>query len=285
MIIDCNSIDDVDCAVDDDDVYAKPFLKWAGGKKWLLPILRELRPRHIRNYHEPFLGGGSHFFDLISSGFRGKSYLSDLNEELVRTYVAIRDYPPDILMELETHLACHSEPYFYEVRSQNPNYLTDHEVAARMIYLNRAGFNGLYRVNQKGECNVPWGKRDRITFDNDNFAEVFKSLKNADIQQGDFGTVLKCAQAGDFALLDPPYPNGFTQYTSIGFDESDHRRLHEVCCGLDRKHVNFIQTNADCPFIRDLYRDFQIVPVQAPRNISCKGNGRDKVREILIMNY
>jgi len=263
----------------------KPFLKWAGGKTWLLPTLQQLRPKEFRNYHEPFLGGGSHFFDLRSQGYKGTSYLYDLNKELLRTYHAIKLIPCSVLNELDVHIACHSEPYFLELREQNLRELGNAEIAARMIYLNKAGSNGLYKVNKQGKCNIPWGKKDAITIDEFNIHKARTALENTVITLGDFANVLENAQDGDFALLDPPYPDGFTQYTSVGFDETDQKRLHEVCLELNNRNVSFIQTNADCDFIRYLYRDFEIIPVEARRNINCKGNGRGKVGEVLIMNY
>jgi len=264
---------------------AKPFLKWAGGKRQLLPALQTYRPKDFNNYHEPFLGGGAHFFDLHSNGFKGISYLCDFNEELVRTYSAIMSTPASVLKCFNVHIACHSQPYFHELRSLDYRDLTNAEVAARMIYLNKAGFNGLYKVNKQGMFNTAWGYRDRISIDSFNLFQVSSALENAVISQGDFGNVLENAQDGDFALLDPPYPNGFTQYTSVGFDETDQYRLHEVCDELTNRNVSFIQTNADCDYIRDLYSDFEIVPVEARRNINCKGYGRGKVGEVLIMNY
>jgi len=263
----------------------KPFLRWAGGKKWLLPTLQQLRPKEFKNYHEPFIGGGSHFFDLRTQGFKGTSYLYDLNKELLRTYNAIKLTPCSVLNILDVHIACHSEPYFRELREQNLRELGNAEIAARMIYLNKACFNGLYKVNKQGKFNTAWGKRDTITIDEFNIHKVSTALENTVITYGDFGNILANAQDGDFALLDPPYPNGFTQYTSVGFDETDQKRLHDVCLELNNRNVSFIQTNADCDFIRFLYRDFEIIPVQARRNINCKGKGRGKVGEVIIMNY
>lgn len=264
---------------------AKPFLKWAGGKTWLLPTLQVLRPKTFNNYHEPFLGGGSHFFDLRSQGFRGISYLCDLNAELICTYSAVKRFSNLVLHRLDNHVACHSEPYFEELRSQDIYELKPDDLASRMIYLNKAGFNGLYRVNKKGQCNIPWGKKDSIAIDEFNIHKVSTALQNTFIIQGDFGNILNNAKDGDFAFIDPPYPNGFTKYTPVGFDETDQNRLHEVCVELANRNVSFIQTNADCPFIRNLYRDFEIIPVMSPRRINCKGKGRGKVGEVLIMNY
>lgn len=263
-------------------VLPRPFLKWVGGKTWLLPKLQELRPKDFANYHEPFLGGGSHFFDLHSSG---TSFLYDLNGELIRTYSAVQQSPELVIAGLNIHTACHSESYFYQLRDMDYAEMPDPDVAARMIYLNRACINGLYRVNRQGRLNTAWGQRDEVSFDCDNLFRTSSALHSAVISQGDFGNVLNNAKAGDFVFADPPYPNVFTKYTSVGFDNSDHRRLHSICDELDRRNVLFIQTNADCPFIRDLYRDFHIISVRARRNISCDENGRGTVGEVIIMNY
>ena len=260
-------------------------MKWVGGKTWLLPTLQELRPVEFNNYHEPFIGGGAHFFDLRSSGFYGNSYLYDLNSELLSTYYAVKNYPNAVLDRLDKHIAGHSEPYFKELRSQDLRGMKPAEVAARMIYLNMAGFNGLYRVNKNGHCNIPWGKRDHIAIDGFNLVNACRALRNTSIVQGDFANILNTATDGDLAFIDPPYPKGFVKYTSVGFDETDQWRLFEVCLELDVRNVRFIQTNADCPFIRNLYKHFEIIPVMSPRRINCKGNGRGKVGEVLIMNY
>ena len=265
--------------------HPRPFLKWVGGKHWLLPILRDIRPRKINNYHEPFLGGGAHAFDLISSGFANKFYLSDMNSELVKTYLAVQKSPSMVLDSLNRHIACHCAEYFYQLRDMDCAGMPEHEVASRMIYLNKSGFNGLYRVNGNGKLNVSWGKRERIDFDEGNLFRASSALRAAKISQGDFGNVLDNAKTGDFVFFDPPYPNGFDQYTPVGFDDSDQHRLHSICVELDRKNILFAQTNSDCLFIRNLYCDFGIIPVQSRRNINCKGNDRGPVGEVVIMNY
>lgn len=264
----------------------RPFLKWAGGKTWELPILRNVRPRDFGDYHEPFLGGGAHLFDLLSSGFAGRCHLGDLNAELIRTYAAVRQSPGLVLDGVSRHIACHCERYYCGLRDLGIAGMSDPEVASRMIYLNRAGYNGLYRVNRQGKFNVSWGKRDRVAVDAGNLFRVSSALRNAIISQGDFGNILDRAKPGDFAFIDPPYcGDGFAQYTAVGFDDSDHRRLHSVCVELDRRNVLFVQTNADCGYVRELYGDFHVVPVRARRNINCDGGGRGTVGEVVIMNY
>jgi len=153
------------------------------------------------------------------------------------------------------------------------------------LYLNQACFNGLYRVNSKGQLNSPWGKRSSISVNSTNIYAVSNALRNAVLVQGDFAEVLSRASGNSFSFIDPPYPSGFSAYTSIGFPDSDQARLHRVCVELNRKNVMFMQTNSDCELIRKLYKDFNIAPVQARRNINCKGEGRGKVGEVLITNY
>lgn len=264
---------------------ARPFLKWPGGKRWLLPALTSLRPPKFARYHEVCLGGGAQFFGLRSNGFAGPAFLYDFNAELIRTYAAVKRSPAAVIQSFATHAACHCESYFMEVRALTPADLTESETAARMLYLNKAAFNGLYRVNRQGQANIPWGKRDSVAIDEQNVFNASVALRNARLIQGDFGSVLDSARAGDFVFLDPPYPDGFTAYTSMGFGASDHHRLHDVCCELNRRNVAFVQSNADCPFVRQLYGDFHIVGLSANRNINRKGDGRGPVGEVVIMNY
>lgn len=277
-----------DCAVDlgrSTTSPAKPFLKWPGGKTKLLPEISKYIPSNFHHYHEVCLGGGALFFYLRSHGYTSIAHLYDLNRFLIDTYVAIQGDVDGVVEILNQHISHHSKEYYLTLRGGDWNALTKPELAARMIYINRACFNGLYRVNRKGQCNSPWGKRDRVTIDVDNLYRVSKALSKSILIQGDFGNVLKYAHSNDFCFIDPPYPNNFTAYTSIGFNEFDHKRLHEVCLELDRRNVMFIQSNSDCDFIRQLYRDFQIVSVQARRNINCRKDGRGNVGEVVVMNY
>jgi len=266
-------------------VQPKPFLKWVGGKRQLLYEIRKHRPTEFSNYHEVCLGGGVHYFDLRASGYRGRAFLYDLNEELIRTYQAIQNSPAAVVKEVWGHALSHTQGYFLGLRSINPKDLNDAQVAGRMLYLNQACFNGLYRVNSKGQLNSPWGKRSSISINSTNIYAVSNALRDAILVQGDFAEVRSRASENDFCFIDPPYPSGFSAYTSIGFPDSDQSRLHRVCVELNRKNVMFMQSNSDCPLIRNLYKDFNIIPVRASRNINCKGDGRGKVGEVLITNY
>jgi DNA adenine methylase len=172
------------------------------------------------------------------------------------------------------------------VKSVDPREFEDVQVAARMIYLNKASCNGMYRVNKDGQFNSAWGKKRSVHVSTDNIHAASRALLNTNVMQGDFGCVLDYARTGDFCYIDPPYPNSFQAYTAIGFDDSDQSRLHSVCVELDKRNVMFMQSNSDCPLIRRLYSDFHhIVPVQARRSISCDGDGRGTANELLITNY
>lgn len=185
----------------------KPFVKWVGGKRQLLKQFRELNlypPEDFdpinSTYFEPFVGGGAVFFDLLPSNAR----LSDLNQELVVTYNVIKDNVDGLIQSLQTHI--HSKEYYLEIRSKKIKDLTDIEIASRFIYLNRTGFNGMYRVNKSGEFNVPFGKYNNpLICDEGNLRRVSKALKNVSIQYQDYKTVLEEAQKGDFVYFDPPY--------------------------------------------------------------------------------
>ncbi|MDD4869835.1 MAG: Dam family site-specific DNA-(adenine-N6)-methyltransferase [Kiritimatiellae bacterium] len=262
-----------------------PFLKWAGGKRQLLGVMRKYRPSEFQNYHEICLGGGAHFFDLRASGYKGKAFLYDLNDELIRTYQAVQQDAQAVINEFTIHHACHCEPYYYSLRRIHPKNLSDIKVAGWLLYINKSSYNGLYRVNKQGYCNSPWGKRGIPTLNKYALDTVSLALRNTILIQGDFAVALLHVSDNDFALIDPPYPNSFKNYTSTGFPDTDQIRLRNVCVQLDRRNVMFMQTNADCPLIRGLYKDFKIIPVQARRNINCKGNGRGCVGEVLIMNY
>ena len=264
---------------------AKPFLKWAGGKSRLLGSFLPFIPQNYNRYHEVCIGGGALFFNLRSTGMKQQAFLYDINPELTTTYRAIQSNPRGVIKELSGHALNHSEPYFYKIRELDPRTLTDIQTAGRMLYLNRACFNGLYRVNMKGHFNSPYGKRDTISIPSTTIYADSLALENTEILQGDYACILDHARSGDFVFIDPPYPNGFKAYTSIGFSDTDHSRLHDVCLELNRRNVMFMQTNADCPLIQNIYADFHIHSYLAPRNINCKGSGRGKVGEVLLMNF
>lgn len=267
----------------------KPILKWAGGKRQLLDRILPLISKCDR-YIEPFLGGGAVAFSLAPS----KAILSDCNAELVNVYKIIRDCPDDLLTDLKYHLHENNEGHYYEIRSWDRRDdfadLPAVKRAARFIYLNKTCFNGLHRVNRLGQNNVPYGKYknpDIVQEQNIIALHNFFVQNDIDIRCSDFEKILMDASASDFVYLDPPYApvsgNSFTSYAREGFGISDQQRLAEACRELNRRGVPFIQSNAYVPSVRELYKGFRMLVVQANRAINSNGQGRGKVQEVLIL--
>lgn len=263
---------------------ARPFLKWAGGKRRLLKYIVPLLPRNIRAYHEPFVGGGALFFWLRANGFCGPAQLYDANEELIRTYLAIQKDPSSVVAAFDRHAGANCEGYYYEVRDQRPESLSDAMVAGRMLYLNRAGFNGLYRQNKSGLFNTSWGKNEHVFLDSGRMYAAYSALQNTQISFSDFSSVLQFVEADDLVYADPPYPNGFNTYCSRGFCDESQGDLAKVCGLIDQIGANFIVSNGDCGLIRNLYSKFNIMSLMAPRSISRNGRGRRKTAEVLVSN-
>lgn len=264
--------------------HLKPFLKWAGGKSHLLPDLQRLVPKLYNRYIEPFLGGGALFFDLCPEN----AILSDLNAELINCYITVRDSPREVLKRLKDRPV--NSKTFYKIRKQNPSTLTNVERAARLIYLNKTCYNGLYRVNKLGQFNTPYGKNDNArVYTPSIILEASRALRNATILQGDFELILsEHASSRDFVYLDPPYPRGhssnFTRYTSDFFYKKDHLRLAKVVRELDERNCRFVLSNTKHPLISEIYSSFRKIEVQAPRYISSRGDKRGNVPEVLITN-
>ncbi|MCM3701917.1 Dam family site-specific DNA-(adenine-N6)-methyltransferase [Paenibacillus macerans] len=230
----------------------KPFLRWAGGKTWLIKFLSQiLGDTNFRQYHEPFLGGGSIFFTLSP---KKESFLSDLNQELVDTYQSIKDNPSAVIDTLRLYE--NTPEFYYKIRSQIPvNYF---EKAARFIYLNQTSFNGIYRVNQRGEYNVPFGYRSKNFLEEDKLIAASKSLQNATITCGDFTCNKMKIQEGDLIFLDPPYTvshnnNGFIKYNQKLFSIEDQKRLSKFINFIKNKGAYYILTNAAHQTIKDLF--------------------------------
>lgn len=271
---------------------AQPFLQWVGGKREFINLYGSYLPTDYKNYHEPFLGGGAVFFEV----HQGKSFISDLNKELIDTYKAVRDFPNEIVSLLKVLRSKHSKDLYYEVRSLDRDPLwhtvaTPAEIAARMIYLNQTGFNGLYRVNRKGQYNVPIGSSlNRLICDAENILLASVALKDANISFAGYENVLDNANQGDFVFLDPPYaPAGefsdFVRYTKEQFDLEDQRKVAETFRTLDELGVKVALTNADVPIIRELYKDYYILPILSSRNLNSKKDLRGKANEVLVVNY
>ncbi|HHY58388.1 MAG TPA: DNA adenine methylase [Chloroflexi bacterium] len=273
---------------------AKPFLKWVGGKQQLLDQFALLFPAHFHSYHEPFLGGGAVYFHLWSSNqITGAAYLSDLNEELVDTYLAVRNRVDDVIAILRKHEANHSHDYYYHVRAadRKMHQLTQVEKAARLIYLNRTCYNGLYRVNRKGQFNVPIGsyQAPKIVFE-DTLRAASRALQPANLHIRKFESVLDYAQAGDFIYFDPPYvpiskTASFTSYTLDSFSDENQHQLAEVFGELSRRGCYCMLSNSYSPLTLNLYRDYRIETVRAIRAVNSNGGARGAINEVVVLNY
>lgn len=279
----------------DNKVALHPFVKWAGGKTQLLDKLYSLMPKEFNNYFEPFVGGGSFFLSLAPS----KAVINDFNSELISAYRCFQDAHlyNCLIDELIRHEQNHSEEYYYQIRSmdKNPNFLNFpiYVRAGRVIYLNKACFNGLYRVNSKGFFNVPSGKKAKVTtFDRNNFESLKDYFANNEVSilNGDFEDAVKNAKAGDFVYFDPPYDtienkNSFTSYAKNDFGKEEQRRLAGVYKELTDRGVYVMLSNHNTSFIHELYAEFNIHVVCAKRMINSNPNGRGNVEEVIITNY
>ena len=266
---------------------AKPFVKWVGGKRSIINELLDRIPNQINDYYECFVGSGAFFYEIKDKA--KNCFLSDINFYLVITYNAIKKDLKSLIKLLQIHKDNHNDKYYYKIRSQH-NLQCSIEIAARFIYLNKTCFNGLYRVNKKGEFNVPVGKyvNPGILQEN-NLKNVSNTLQKADIRRSEFDEITP--KAGDFVYFDPPYhpinANSFTTYAKNDFTEQDQIRLRDFALELSKKGVNIMLSNSNVKFIRDIYSSkyFNINIVNAPRNVNCNPNKRKAVEEVLITNY
>ena len=267
----------------------RPFLKWAGGKSALLDVLLRAAPETFNTYYEPFLGGGALFFGLYRAGRLQRAVLSDINPELVDTYQALRADVEAVIRVLESYP--YSKDFYYSLREVDPWSLPLAERAARMIYLNKTCYNGLYRVNRAGKFNVPFGRYKNPNYrDVANLRAVAEALQCATLVCASFEDVVSQAQAGDFVYFDPPYAPlsqtaRFTEYARGGFRREDQQRLAVVFRELAERGVWVMLSNSDTPFIRELYQDFVITRVHAPRYINSKPSRRGPQAEVLVTNY
>lgn len=270
---------------------AGPFLKWVGGKGKLRHALIGLLPPGVEllRHVEPFLGGGALFFARAP----GRALLSDINPDLIATYEAVRDEANAVLSHLRRLARGHGETGYYEQRERYNlrQHKTRAERAAQFIYLNKTCFNGLYRVNRKGDFNVPMG---RYTNPNIADAETLLSasarLRGADLRCAPFETLLSEARPGDFVYMDPPYEPvsrtaNFTSYAQDGFSQEKQTQLRDVFRELDRRGAKLMLSNSDVPFIRELYRGYNIETIMAPRAVSCDAKTRGPVSEVVVRNY
>lgn len=270
----------------------KPVLKWVGGKRQLLPQISPLIPEDISLYVEPFIGGGA----VLLNQHPAHARINDYNAELINVYEVVRDNPQELIDLLRGHAEHNSNEYYYEIRAldrqEGYDQLTATERAARIIYLNKTGYNGLFRVNSHGQLNVPYGRyKNPDIVQEPSIIALSNYFRTNEIEmmQGDYAQALHDLPQGAFVYLDPPYmpisaTSSFTGYTGGGFDYQEQVRLHNECIKLRDQGISFLQSNSDCEAIRDLYSDFTIRTVKAKRAINSKSSGRGAINEVLIGN-
>lgn len=265
-------------------ISASPFLKWVGGKSQLLNDLVKYIPGNYNKYIEPFVGGGALFFNLAPN----TAIINDSNEELMNAYKVVRDDVEGLIDLLQTY--DYEKDFYYMIRAQSPVALSEIERAARLIYLNKTCFNGLYRVNQKNEFNVPMGRYSNPTICNEEkLIAASKALQNTTIECGDYKKVLtKYASKGDLIYIDPPYHpissySDFKRYTKESFYQEDQIILRDFIYELKEKGCFVIASNSHCDFILDLYKDFDIKVVNAKRQINKIAERRNSVNEVIIL--
>ena len=264
---------------------AEPFLKWAGGKRRILPQLLPLLPEKVDGYVEPFLGGGAMFFALQPDG----AVLSDVNSDLINLYEVVRDQVEALISDLGRHR--YEKNYYYRMRGEDPEELSPLGRASRMLYLNRTCFNGLYRVNRRGQFNVPFGRYSNPTIcASERLRAVSDVLHETTIVNAGYAQVLESISPETFVYLDPPYQPlprtaNFTSYTADSFTEEDQATLAKTVADLDGRGVKWMLSNSDTPLIRELYKAFRIDVVMAPRAISRSAQGRQAVQEVVVRNY
>ena len=274
-------------------IKGKPFVKWAGGKRQIIDKLLQYAPDEFNTYYEPFVGGGSFLFELSPRN----AVINDYNKELMNVYSCIKDEKFDKMRkELNNHEANHSEEYYYQIRNLDRdknkfNKLADYKRAARTIYLNKACFNGLYRVNSKNEFNVPFGKKSKVnTYEGQNLGIIcgYLNYNNIKLLSTDFEEAVKDAKKGDFIYFDPPYDSDtstFNSYTEDGFGKEEQKRLAGVYKKLAEKGCYVMLSNHNTKLVNELYKEFNINVIEAKRNINSNGAKRGKVEEVIITNY
>ncbi len=263
----------------------QPFLKWPGGKRWLLQNHRSVFPEQFNHYYEPFLGGGAAFFSILPA----EATISDVNGELINLYLMMRDRPDQLKDAMEHHQSQHSSAYYYVVRERLPEDAL--ERAARFLYLNRTCYNGMYRVNREGRFNVPIGTKDDCTYDVSLFEAYSTALQRATIQQSDFFRMIELAQDGDLIFADPPYTmsakNGFIKYNEHLFTWDDQLRLLQALIAAKKRGAYIVLANANCDEIKKMYADseFNLHLFQRNSTIAGKGGKRGEIQELVITSY
>lgn len=272
-----------------------PVLKWVGGKRQLLPEIQKYIPKQINTYFEPFIGGGAVLFAVQPQ----KAVINDINEELINVYKMVATHKDELIEELSnTKKYANISETFYNIRELDRNIkkyekMTEVQRAARILYLNRTCYNGLYRVNSSGEFNTPFGSYKNPNIVNRNTLEAVNNYFNQieiTFLNMDFEQALEQAKQGDFVYFDPPYApisktSNFTGYNGSGFNHLEQVRLKQVCDKLNKKGVKFLLSNSDCEEIRQLYNEYSITTIKAKRSINSNPNKRGQVKEVLVRNY
>ena len=268
-----------------------PVLKWAGGKSQLLAQYDRWFPRRFAAYFEPFVGGAAVFFHLLPSTVRHRVRLADLNEDLIEVYRTLQTDLEALIQHLAEHAEKHSEEHFYRVRSWTTEELAPVERAARLIYLNKTCYNGLYRVNSSGQFNVPFGRyKNPSILVEPRLRAAARALEGVELAVEGFESVLEHAREGDLVYFDPPYhplsaTSRFTSYTRWDFGEAEQVRLSEVFRELASRRVQVLLSNSNSPLIHQLYQGFPIHLVRANRFINSKGDSRHAIHEVLVCSF
>ena len=270
-----------------------PILKWVGGKRQLLDSIEPLIPK-FSTYYEPFVGGGA----VLFSRQPDKAVVNDSNPELINVYLTIKNEPEVLIQKLKEHKENSSEEYYYSVRALDRDKsvfenMTNVERAARIIYLNKTCYNGLFRVNSAGEFNSPWGRYNNPNITNETTImalHTYLNKTNIIIKCGDYRDALRGIRKGAFVYFDPPYmpissSASFTGYTAGGFGEQEQIVLKEQCDALNAKGIKFLLSNSACPFIEELYKEYIIEHVNAKRTINANPEKRGEIEEVLVRNY
>ncbi|HEV1438739.1 TPA: DNA adenine methylase [Streptococcus pneumoniae] len=274
-------------------VTLQPFTKWTGGKRQLLPVIRELIPKTYNRYFEPFVGGGALFFDLAPKD----AVINDFNAELINCYQQIKDNPQELIEILKVHQEYNSKEYYLDLRSadrdERIDMMSEVQRAARILYMLRVNFNGLYRVNSKNQFNVPYGRyKNPKIVDEELISAISVYINNnqLEIKVGDFEKAIVDVRTGDFVYFDPPYiplseTSAFTSYTHEGFSFADQVRLRDAFKRLSDTGAYVMLSNSSSVLVEELYKDFNIHYVEATRTNGAKSSSRGKISEIIVTNY
>ena len=271
--------------------YYKPILKWAGGKRQLLPVLIKNIPDKFNTYYEPFIGGAALLISLYSLNKIKESVISDTNKDLYNLYKTIKENPQQLIDELDNLEFKNNKDDYYKARELFNSITGSVTRSALLIYLNRHGYNGLYRVNSSNKFNVPFGKYNNPGMPSSgNIMALSELFQSCTIMNSDFELTVNNAKKGDFVYFDPPYmplskTSYFTGYTHSGFDEKDQERLAKSFQDLSDMGVYVMESNSSTDFIKELYRDFNLLEVNARRNINSVGTKRNSIKELIITNY